>query len=196
MSNLHRNLDKITTPLWVFGYGSLMWEPGFEPSETRVMRVNGWHRRFSLLSKQSWGTAERPGLSAALHPGGSTLGLALRIRAHEHSEVMAYLNTRERAYRQVQVSGWDENGRLLEAITYVANPESGLFLDTQNHETLAPYILQGDGQKGTSLFYLRKTVDHLSLLQCSETHAHRLLEFVEGWRVKPAVHIRPPIKKS
>jgi glutathione-specific gamma-glutamylcyclotransferase len=76
-------------PIWVFGYGSLMWNPAFAFAERRSATLHGWHRRFCLWMRLGRGTAERPGLTLALDRGGVTHGVAFRLpKDDEWSELM------------------------------------------------------------------------------------------------------------
>ena len=75
-----------TGPLWIFAYGSLIWEPGFVPAERRIATLPGWHRALRMRSSVYRGTPERPGLVFALLRGGSCRGQVLRLdpqRVHE-----------------------------------------------------------------------------------------------------------------
>ena len=88
--------------LWVFGYGSLMWNPGFAVREARPARLFGYHRRLCLWSIHYRGTSRRPGLVLGLARGGSCNGMALRVARAERHAVAAYLFKREmlnNAYR-------------------------------------------------------------------------------------------------
>lgn len=81
--------------LWVFGYASLIWNPGFEAAEQRLATVHGWHRALEMYSRINRGTPERPGLVCALVPGGSCRGLAFRIARKRADEVLETLWARE-----------------------------------------------------------------------------------------------------
>src|SRR5690606_37922744 len=80
---------------WVFGYGSLMWHPGFAHVETRKARLNGYRRALCVSSHVHRGTPDRTGLVLGLDRGGSCIGLAFRVPADLRNEVMAYLRERE-----------------------------------------------------------------------------------------------------
>ena len=91
--------ERLTPPpgedFWVFGYGSLMWHPGFPHVEVRLAVLHGYHRRFCVYSHRYRGTPERPGLVLGLDRGGSCRGLAFRVPAAESAEVIDYLYERE-----------------------------------------------------------------------------------------------------
>ncbi len=81
--------------LWVFGYGSLIWNPGFPHLEVRRGRLHGYHRGFCVYSHVYRGTPERPGLVFGLDRGGSCEGLVYRVPAAEAEETLDYLYRRE-----------------------------------------------------------------------------------------------------
>src|SRR5690606_30823647 len=80
---------------WVFGYGSLIWRPGFEHVEARRARLNGYRRSLCIYSFVHRGTPERPGLVLGLDRGGSCVGLAFRVRGEQRDAVIEYLRARE-----------------------------------------------------------------------------------------------------
>ena len=82
-------------PYWVFGYGSLMWNPGFAAPETSPARLQGWHRAFCIYSEHYRGTPQKPGLILGLLPGGSCRGLAHRLPHEGYDAVRRYLIVRE-----------------------------------------------------------------------------------------------------
>src|SRR5262249_44770370 len=82
-------------PLWVFAYGSLMWNPGFAVRETKPARLHGFHRAFCIYSEHYRGTPQKPGLILGLLAGGSCRGLAHRLPARDYDAVRRYLWRRE-----------------------------------------------------------------------------------------------------
>src|SRR3974390_225676 len=93
--------------LWVFGYGSLIWRPGFEFIEQVQARLIGEHRALCVYSFDHRGTPERPGLVLGLDRGGACRGIAFRVTASKRAEVVAYLRAREQTtnvYREVMRS--------------------------------------------------------------------------------------------
>lgn len=155
----------MVSPLWVFGYGSLLWDPGFEPAEICPARLDGWHRSFSMRSVHYRGTAEVPGLVLALdaRAGASCHGLAMRVREAETDTVLAALRARELvsdAYleRRFQVEAND--GRALAAVTYVIDPQGPQYCDL-SLEDQAHAIAKACGARGPNCDYLNNTHAHL-----------------------------------
>ncbi|MFQ5973462.1 MAG: gamma-glutamylcyclotransferase [Alphaproteobacteria bacterium] len=164
---------------WIFGSGSLMWNPGFDHLEVQPALLRGYHRAFCIYSHYAWGTLERPGLVLGLLPGGSCRGRAFCIAREQTESVLAYLDDRESApYRRVLVPVALRE-RTVEAHTYVANPDHRQFAGKLTPEPAADFILQGKGHRGSSREYLQNTVRHLDELGIREGPLHRLLDLVE-----------------
>jgi cation transport protein ChaC len=142
---------------WVFGYGSLMWQPDFPYIERRPAMLQGWHRAHALRSTAAWGSAERPGLILTLVPGGSCLGTAFRVAPGQWWQARAYLRRREVAYRHIRVPVETARGKI-SALTFSANPGHARFIGKQPLKTGARMIAQGEGSKGTSRGYLAGTL--------------------------------------
>ena len=108
--------------LWVFGYGSLLWDPGFAPAERLPARLADWHRSFCMLSVHHRGTEAEPGLVLALDaaPGAECRGAALRVAPGEEAEVTEMLRARElisSAYVERMVPVTLSDGRVVGART-------------------------------------------------------------------------------
>src|ERR1700757_859148 len=98
--------------LWVFGYGSLIWRPGFDYLEARRAKLIGEHRSLCVYSFVHRGTPEKPGLVLGLDRGGACRGIAFRIAGKHRAATIAYLREREQVtpvYREVKRSVWLEN---------------------------------------------------------------------------------------
>ncbi|HKC51397.1 MAG TPA: gamma-glutamylcyclotransferase, partial [Myxococcota bacterium] len=124
-ASLDATLERVAAgqDVWVFGYGSLMWNPAFHHVERLPARLAGWHRSFCLLNTFGRGSPESPGLTLALEPGGSCLGVALRIAASEVRGELTVLWNREMlsgSYlpRWVRLGG---SAGPIAAVTFVAN---------------------------------------------------------------------------
>lgn len=172
-------------PFWVFGYGSLMWEPGFEYEEARAARLWGYHRSLCLLSVRNRGTPERPGLVLALDRGGSCQGLAFRIPAEDAAATRAYLWQREMytgAYRARMLPVRLADGRRVAALTFVARPDHAQYFCAASSEHAAEMVLQGQGRMGTSIDYLKNVVRHLDQLGITDGPLHQVLGLAEARR--------------
>ena len=152
---------------WVFGYGSLIWDPGFVPAETARAWVTGYARSFCLRSVQHRGTHVRPGLVLGLdeQPGGECSGLALRIADHDHDEVLAYLRARELvtdAYQETILPLRLEDGRRVEALAYVMRRDHVQYAGGLALEEQARIIAGAQGGRGPNAEYLFNTAAHLT----------------------------------
>src|ERR1700724_1109131 len=110
--------------VWVFGYGSLMWRPGFEFIEQVPARLIGEHRALCVYSFVHRGTPEKPGLVLGLDRGGACRGVAFRVAEKRRADTVAYLRAREQVtsvYREVMRSVWLENEarQRVSALAYV-----------------------------------------------------------------------------
>jgi glutathione-specific gamma-glutamylcyclotransferase len=152
--------------LWVFAYGSLMWDPGVHIVEIRRATLAGFHRSFCLKSKIGRGSAERPALMAALDRGGTCQGLALRIPADHVDRETEILWMREMlagSYVPTFVAVETPQGGIAEAVTFVINRQSDRYVQLDIEEA-ARLIATGRGVRGTSLEYLERVVERLDLL--------------------------------
>jgi cation transport protein ChaC len=162
---------------WVFGYGSLMWNPGFVFQERHKATLDGYHRAFCVYSHHYRGNAERPGLVLGLAEGGSCRGVAFRVAADDWAEVVAYLDERELigyAYRPARLNVRLDDGTEVEVHTYVADRGHPHFAGRLDDDTAAALIGQAVGVSGSNRDYAAKLVreleshgfhdDHLALL--------------------------------
>ncbi|MCB2117413.1 MAG: gamma-glutamylcyclotransferase [Rhodobacteraceae bacterium] len=155
--------------LWVFGYGSLMWDPGFAFAERVPARLEGWHRSFCMASIHYRGTPERPGLVLALDAAEGAVcdGVAYGVSAEHADATHAYLRERELisyAYDERFVPLTLADGRRVEALTYVINREHEQYRGAETREAQAGVIATAVGQRGPNADYLFNTVDHLRAL--------------------------------
>lgn len=162
---------------WVFGYGSLMWHPGFPHVEVRLARVNGLHRSFCVFSHRYRGTARRPGLVLGLDRGGSCRGLAFRVPWGEGEAVLDYLYARE-MITGVYLPSWREaktDQGTVSAITFVVDRAHRQYAGALAHDRIVELILQGKGSRGRCIEYLENTVHHLQALGLRDRGLERLL---------------------
>ncbi|MEO1780078.1 MAG: gamma-glutamylcyclotransferase [Pseudomonadota bacterium] len=154
--------------LWIFGYASLIWEPGFSVSEQRLARLDGYARSFCMRSIHHRGTTEAPGLVLALdaHEGASCQGLALRAESGTEEATMAYLRERElisSAYLEEMVPLTLDDGRQVEAVAYVVDRTHVQYCQL-DLEAQAQIIAVAKGGRGPNVDYLVNTADHLAEL--------------------------------
>lgn len=152
--------------LWIFGYGSLMWRPGFEAAETVPARLAGFHRALCVYSWVHRGTPERPGLVLGLDRGGSCRGLAFRVEAGRAEATLAYLREREQVtavYRELRrpVALLDGSGRSVEAVTYAVDRRHTQYAGKLDAATLLGHVRQGRGVSGPNPDYVLNTAAHL-----------------------------------
>lgn len=166
--------------IWVFGYGSLMWDPGFRHEEAMPALLEGYHRAFCIYSHHYRGTKEKPGLVLGLRPGGHCLGMAFRVSAADVPAALAYLTDREMTnyvYKpmrlQVKIGGTH-----VEAQTYVADASHPQYAGELTAEETAALICRGLGERGPNRDYLENTVKHLEDLGVDEPSLKLLCDLV------------------
>lgn len=164
----------------MFGYGSLMWRPGFEFAEAVPARVEGWRRGFFIYSTHHRGTHARPGLVLALDRGGSCCGMAFRVPAGQSAETLAYLRAREQingVYREQQLIARleDGSGRSVEAVAYVAERCHPSYAGRLPLRSQVRLIRAAAGISGPNLHYLINTVRQLEQLGVREHELSRLM---------------------
>lgn len=171
--------------LWVFGYGSLMWSPGFRYREKSVALLRGYHRALCILSTRYRGTRRRPGLVMGLRRGGSCWGMAFRVPARRVRRVLAALWRREmlrRVYEPRLVPIRVRGGRRLRALAFVADPRHPLHLRELDLYGRASLVAQGVGRRGRCTDYIRRTLEHMYALGLTDPHLARVLETAEAMR--------------
>lgn len=150
--------------MWVFGYGSLLWNPGFEPAEAVTATLSGYHRSFCMLSIHHRGSVQEPGLVLALDEADSTCtGVAFRVAEPDENRVLAELRERElisSAYIEKHVPLALEDGRNVDALGYVINRDHEQYCQF-DLETQAQMIARSVGGRGPNPEYLYNTADHL-----------------------------------
>jgi cation transport protein ChaC len=168
---------------WVFGYGSLMWDPGFRPTETVKARLTGYARSFCLKSTHYRGTIDAPGLVLGLDEDvhASCSGLALRIAPEDRDTVLRYLYQREmitEAYREVIAPVTLEDGREVEALTYVMRRDHEQYMGGLCVREQARIIARAHGGKGPNSDYLFNTARHLAQIGLNDAALDQLSEDV------------------
>ncbi|MCK8465420.1 gamma-glutamylcyclotransferase [Aliiroseovarius sp. S1339] len=157
-----------TQDLWVFGYGSLMWNPGFDHTEAIVATLPGYHRSFCMRSIHHRGTEDAPGLVLALDEmnGAHCQGLAFRACPKSYDKTLAELRERElvsSAYLEKRLTITLLDGRAVEAVTYVIDPHHVQYCQVDLDEQ-AQIIARAVGRRGPNTEYLYNTAAHLTEL--------------------------------
>jgi len=171
--------------LWVFGYGSLMWRPGFDYVERHQARIAGYHRAFCVYSYHHRGTPEKPGLVLGLTRGGACRGMLYRVDAAKADDTVAYLREREQVtlvYREARVTAVrvEDKARHANVLTYVAEPDHEQYAGRLDAATQAELIAYGEGKSGRNPEYLASMVEHLREMGIRDTGLESLLKDVEA----------------
>ena len=171
-------------PLWVFAYGSLLWDPGFSPTEAVTADLPGYARSFCMLSIHHRGTEAEPGLVLALdaQAGAVCTGVALRVAAAESGAVLAMLRERElisSAYLERWVQVILADGRQITALAYVIDPAHRQYCQF-DAETQAQMIARARGGRGLNRDYLFNTAAHLAQLGIADPTLSALVGRVRG----------------
>ncbi|GMQ76041.1 MAG: gamma-glutamylcyclotransferase [Gammaproteobacteria bacterium] len=164
--------------VWVFGYGSLIWNPAFHFVEKRTARINGYHRRFCLWTQLGRGSAENPGLMLGLERGGACRGVVFRIAEKAVETELDILWRREMftgAYCPTWVSA-HSHGQSFAAIAFVINRENSRYAGRLPDDEIARHIATAVGPMGACCDYLFQTVEHLAALGLRD----RRLEAIAG----------------
>lgn len=153
--------------MWVFGYGSLLWNPGFDVGEQVVATLPGYARSFCMWSIHHRGTEEHPGLVLALdeEPAHACEGVALAVRTGAEDETLAYLRERElisSAYLERELDVDLVDGRRVRALAYIINRDHRQYCGGMPLEEQAQIIAQARGGMGPNTEYLYNTTSHLA----------------------------------
>jgi len=179
VASLHQVLAShdAATDVWVFGYGSLMWNPAFAFAERRIGVVRGRHRRFCLWVDMGRGSPANPGLMLALDRGGTCRGVAFRIPAQEvHSELL--LIWRREMFGKAYLARWVQVhmvGTIVPAITFVVNRASPRYAGKISDAEAAVHISTAVGSLGSCISYLDNTMAHLRELGIQNTGLQRIV---------------------
>jgi cation transport protein ChaC len=167
------------TDLWVFGYGSLMWRPGFEFLEQVPARLIGEHRALCVYSFDHRGTPEKPGLVLGLDRGGACRGIAFRVEAGLRSRTIDYLRGREQTthvYREVMRSVWLDNEarERVSALTYVVDRGHVQYAGRLPLAEQLRIVQQGHGRSGNNRDYVLATVRAIEAQGFRDPQLHQL----------------------
>jgi len=164
--------------LWVFGYGSLMWRPGFEVIGSTPATMFGVHRSLCIYSWVHRGTQQRPGLVLGLDAGGSCRGMAFKVAGSSRHDVVDYLRARElvtNVYLEVERPVKLDNGEQVSALTYVVDSTHEQYAGRLSHEKLVAQVHGAVGQSGNNEEYILNTVTHLRELGIHDAGLEKLV---------------------
>ena len=155
--------------LWVFGYGSLMWRPGFPFNVQSPARLTGAHRALCVYSILHRGTPSSPGLVLGLDAGGECDGVAFRVEPGAESDTVAYLRLREQAtdvyvetFREISLA--NGSGHKVMALTFLTDPTHAQYAGDLSLDAQLRIVRQCRGQAGANIDYVLNTVEHLEAL--------------------------------
>jgi glutathione-specific gamma-glutamylcyclotransferase len=168
---------------WVFGYGSLMWRPGFDWLERVPAVLHGRRRAFCIYSVHHRGTHERKGLVLGLAPGGSVRGLAYRIAEADWPSAYAYLREREQpteTYVEARVGAALGDGRRIDALAFLSDRLHPQWAGALSLERQAELIAGAEGLSGRNVDYLADLVLHLREAGVRDRAMERLLQMTRA----------------
>jgi cation transport protein ChaC len=171
--------------LWVFGYGSLMWRPGFAFTEQVPARLIGEHRALCVYSFVHRGTPEKPGLVLGLDRGGACRGVAFRVAEQQRTATVAYLRAREQVtsvYREVVRSVWLENEprQRVSALVYVVDRGHVQYAGRLSLAEQLRHVQQGHGQSGANRDYVIATVKAIEAEGFRDRPLHQLASMLHN----------------
>ena len=178
-------LEHADEDLWVFAYGSLMWQPGFDYLERAPARLIGLHRALCVYSFVHRGTPEKPGLVLGLDRGGACRGIAYRVARAARSQTIAYLRAREQVtkvylevWRDVLLAGEPE--RRVRALVYVVDRGHPQYAGRLDLEQQLRHVRQGHGNSGANRDYVLATVSEIEAQGLRDAGLHLLAERLKG----------------
>lgn len=168
--------------VWIFAYGSLMWNPALDFDERRGAVLRGWHRSFCLRMVSGRGSPAVPGRMLAVEPGGVTHGVALRVPASAVADELPLVWTREMvfgAYQPTWTAITFEDGTSVSAITFAADPSRPQYLRDASVDVVAPIIAGATGPFGTNADYVFSLRDALACSGVSDPYIEALATGLE-----------------
>lgn len=167
--------------LWIFGYGSLMWDPAFYFSEVRRAEIDGYQRRFSIKAQIGRGSAERPALMLSLEASsGVCQGLAFRLSGEQRENEAAIVWRREMIrgdYSPLRLQARTPQGPI-DALVFGPNPSHAAYAGVLPVDEVAAVIATATGVLGSNRDYLEDLVSHLDELEIEEDYVRNLLSKV------------------
>jgi cation transport protein ChaC len=182
---MHTTAEQESGDLWVFGYGSLMWRPGFAYLERVPARLIGMHRALCVYSFVHRGTPERPGLVLGLDRGGMCRGIAYRVAAAARMATIGYLRGREQVttvyletLRQIELE--EHERRRVRALCYIVDRSHVQYAGRLSLAESVHLVRQGHGKSGPNRDYVLETVNALEALGYRESDLHLIVAQLKG----------------
>ena len=188
MSEFEETVDPLPEPddrenFWVFAYGSLMWNPGFDYQEKMPAKLYGYHRSLCIWSWYYRGTQEDPGLVLGLDIGGSCHGMAFRVNSNQVNIALTYLHEREMinnvylpVYRRVHVSP----GETVNALTFIVRPGHPQYAGKIQAHRAAQTVNLASGQRGLNKEYVNNTISQLNHMGLEDRKLFRIQQLMVG----------------
>lgn len=172
-----------TSTHWVFGYGSLIWNPGFAYVSAQQGLLKGAHRSLSIVSHYHRGTVERPGLVFGLTRGGSCRGMMFEVADADWAQVYAYLQEREQVtsvYRDVIRPVHLADGRMVSALAFLVDERHEQFAGSLSIDQQLAMVRSGVGLSGRNVDYVLNTARHLRELGIRDRQLMALADQLAG----------------
>jgi cation transport protein ChaC len=169
------------TGTWVFGYGSLLWNPAFNYTERVHGTVQGWSRLLNLWMEGGRGSKENPGLMLGLEKGGSVQGVVMCLPPGEEDLELSLVWRREAAtdaYTPQWVQVTTNQGQVVDAITFVSNTKHPWYAGVIEEEKIARLARKAEGTLGTNVEYIDNTVQSLQTLNIHDDHMERVQQLI------------------
>jgi len=168
---------------WVFGYGSLMWRPGFPYVDRLNAHLYGMHRSLCIYSHVHRGTRQRPGLVLGLDRGGSCRGIAYQVASQDVEKTVSYLRAREqttKVYHEVTrpIRIHDTKDRTVEAMFYIVDRGHEQYAGRMSPEAQVEFVVQGVGISGANPEYVHSSVEHLKQMGVRDRPLEKLNSLV------------------